>query len=99
MGFPDAFSNSLTDCETRRAHWPRDSRSSGVRGFSFGFFGFAIGSPTFTMPSMPADFKLRFAQSEIEHWASRYSYPSEHLIEMEAAPRAKAQGYFTRDDF
>jgi hypothetical protein len=45
------------------------------------------------------DFKLRFERNEISHWASRYSYPSEHLIETEVAPRAKTQGYFTRDDF
>lgn len=48
---------------------------------------------------MAPDFKLRFDSSEINHWASCYSYPSEHVIEHQVAPRTKAQGYYTREDF
>jgi hypothetical protein len=48
---------------------------------------------------MAYDFQLRFDRNQIPQWASRYSYPSENLIETDVGPRAKLNGYFTREDF
>jgi len=42
------------------------------------------------------DFKLRFGQSEIDHWASRYQYPGEdHVVDV-LGPSTKRFGYFTK---
>jgi hypothetical protein len=44
-------------------------------------------------------FKLRFPETKIDYWASRYSFPSEHRLEKEIAPAARARGYLTRPEF
>jgi hypothetical protein len=43
--------------------------------------------------------RLRFPESQIEHWADHYSDPNESEIEKQIAPKARAQGYLTRDEF
>jgi hypothetical protein len=48
---------------------------------------------------MASDFHLRFAPSQIEHWASRYSYKDDDAVENGVGPRVRIQGYYTRDDF
>lgn len=48
---------------------------------------------------MQTEFVLRFDRSKIAHWASRYSYRTDHQFETEIGPRSKAQGYYVRDDF
>ena len=49
------------------------------------------------MPSMPPDFKLRFDRSEIGHWASRYSYPGESVVEDKIAAYARKNGHLTKE--
>lgn len=49
------------------------------------------------MPLMAPDFKLRFDRSEIGHWASRYSYPGESVVENEIAAYAKKNGHLTKE--
>ena len=44
-------------------------------------------------------FALRFDKSEIEHWASRYSYPGESYIVDTLAPRVRAAGFYSKPDF
>jgi hypothetical protein len=51
------------------------------------------------MSLVTATFKIRFDRSQIGHWALRYSYPGESVIEIQVAPRVRSQGYFTLDDF
>jgi len=46
-----------------------------------------------------ATFRLRFAESDIPYWASRYSYPTASQIERCVAPAARARGYLTREEF
>jgi hypothetical protein len=58
-----------------------------------------------TMLHMATNFKLRFDRNEIERWAAEYSYPDtnfeglEDRIVQTIAPRAKANGYLSRQDF
>jgi hypothetical protein len=42
-------------------------------------------------------FQLRFDRSQIEHWASRYSYEGEPMVMDEIAPYAKQHGHLTKD--
>jgi hypothetical protein len=49
--------------------------------------------------AMGIDFRLRFDRSQIAQWASRYTYPGEGIVENEIAPRAKKDGYLSREDF
>ena len=44
-------------------------------------------------------FTLRFPVSEIQHWASQYSYPGEDLIVEKLGPAARARGYLLRSEF
>lgn len=44
-------------------------------------------------------FKLRFPESDIEKWSSRYNYPPDPIIEDEIIPRVKEAGYLTKSDF
>lgn len=44
-------------------------------------------------------FKLRFPESDIEKWFSRYDYPADPIIEDEIVPRVKEAGYLTKPDF
>jgi len=45
------------------------------------------------------DWKLRFSLSEMQHWASRYSFPGESAITEEIAPSARQRGHLTRGEF
>ena len=47
---------------------------------------------------MTIELQLRFVPGEIEHWASRYSYPGETELLASVPPRVKAAGYLTSDD-
>jgi hypothetical protein len=47
---------------------------------------------------MPS-FRLRIADDELLHWASRYSYPGEVEIEKRVGPMARARGWLTREEF
>jgi len=50
---------------------------------------------------MKQNFVLRFDQKEIPIWAEKYSTLTdlEKKIEAEIAPRVRARGYYTREDF
>lgn len=46
-----------------------------------------------------ADFLLRFPESDLRHWADRYSYADDSAITDGIAPAVKARGWFTREEF
>jgi hypothetical protein len=48
---------------------------------------------------MDINFRLRFDRSQIDHWASRYGYQGEEVIEKEIAPQAKSQEYLSKEQF
>lgn len=43
-------------------------------------------------------FKLRFPKSQIDYWASRYSYEDDSLLIETIGPRARNQGYLAHSD-
>ena len=44
-------------------------------------------------------FALGFDKSEIDHWASRYSYPGESYVVDTLAPRVRAAGFYSKPNF
>ena len=44
-------------------------------------------------------FKLRFAIAEIDHWAGRYQYDGDAVVEQEIGPAAKQAGFLTKEQF
>jgi hypothetical protein len=44
-------------------------------------------------------FQLRFPQEHIVHWAVQYSYPGDARLTEHLAPRIRARGYLTRQEF
>ena len=46
---------------------------------------------------MTAQFKLRFRQNRVNYWASRYSYSRGEETVTELGPKARKQGYLTKN--
>ncbi len=44
-------------------------------------------------------FRLRFPESQISYWASRFSVPDDDRVEHRIGPAARARGYPTRAEF
>lgn len=44
-------------------------------------------------------FHLQFDPSELDHWASRYSYADDGFITNEISPQVRKRGHYTRDEF
>jgi hypothetical protein len=44
-------------------------------------------------------FRLRFPETQITHWAGRYSDPNESELETRIAPAVRSRRYLTRDEF
>jgi hypothetical protein len=45
------------------------------------------------------NFELRFSESDIAFWASRYEIETDYLIEREIVPRTKRAKFLSREDF
>lgn len=50
-------------------------------------------------PPIATKFEPKFPTNQIPYWASRYSYPGEDNVVDTLAPKARARGYLTRQEF
>jgi len=44
------------------------------------------------------DFKLRFPEVQIQHWADRYPDQEDHVVEFDVAPEARKRGFLTKEE-